>query len=504
MTTKHVVPAEHLPPLQFDKQLRDDETRMLRDTFLRLSQIFHALQGHHGDDALLLLTTCRNHLYTLNALYAEARKWATEGGRFTGFGDGLDMLRAPLTEAVDIKTGARRAAVVLRSAAAYLSEFEKKYELYYQHFEETRQAIIAAASTISDVITREAFVSAFCDIGSGPGPDHRLTPPSDAPDVLLERLLIWYSLARPLTGLARTFISQSIGIGGEREKTCADYILDVELGKRALRSFGFHSTVPPIEIAGEVSPALLEAFIRYADDAYRTCREFLGEMLPGKRSVEERFALQIGTPKTVEVRGQIFRREQAFVLITDMRNSTGARHVAPDLKVKIDQVIDALRQEVQARSQTTYDDCRVVACESLQHAAACAARLVSALDIHKTPEEFGGLRMGLSYGEMLFADDLDIRKAAPADDAHNTIARAARLMSLDGTRWENSPLGETVRTHLGDWTAGEALVFFDESVFVHLPEPITRACREIDVVKFKGVGPHRCFAAPINGFAGLF
>jgi len=271
-----------------------------------------------------------------------------------------------------------------------------------------------------------------------------------------------------------------------------------------LRSFGFQSTVTPVEITGSITTEILEAFIRYADDAYRTCREFLGEMLPGKRSVEDRFALQIGTSKTVDVRGQTFRREHAYVLITDMRNSTGARHVAPELKVKIDQVINALRQEVQARSQTTYDDCRVVACESLQHAAACAARLVSALDIHKAPEEFGGLRMGLSYGEMLFADELDIRKAAPADDAHNTIARAARLMSLDGTRWENSPLGETVRQHLGDWTNGEALVYFDESVFVQLPPAATGAWREIDVVKFKGVGPHRCFAAPINGFAGLF
>src|SRR5689334_4860010 len=252
MTTKHVTPAEHLPPLQFDKQLRDDETRMLRDTFLRLSQIFHAMHGQHGDDALLLLTTCRNHLYTVNALYVEARKWATEGGRFTGFGDGLDMLRAPLTEPGDMRSGARRAAVVFRSAAAYLSEFEKKYELYYQRFEATRQEIIAAASTISDVIAREAFISAFCELGSGPGPDHRLTPPGDAPDVLLERLLIWYSLARPLTGLARTFISQSIGLGGDREKTYADYVYEVELGKRAVRSFGFHSTVPPVEIDGEV------------------------------------------------------------------------------------------------------------------------------------------------------------------------------------------------------------------------------------------------------------
>jgi hypothetical protein len=117
--------------------------------------------------------------------------------------------------------------------------------------------------------------------------------------------------------------------------------------------------------------------------------------------------------------------------------------------------------------------------------------------------EFGGLRMGLSHGEMLFADEnwADIRQAAPSDNSHNTIARAARLMGLDAARWDQSELGQRVQDHLGDWTTDDALIFFDESVYTRLPDAAKSECREIDVVKFKGVGPHRCFGARINKIA---
>lgn len=507
MITRNIIPTEQLPPLQYSERLRNEDRRMLRETFLRLSQLVHVMEGQHVEDALLLLTTCRNAKYTLNALYAEARKWASEGGHFTGFGDALDMLRATLAGGVALRIASQRAAAVLRSAAAYLSEFEKKHNLYYTRFEDVRARILAAAKTIRDDIAREAFIADFCEIGSGPDPDDRLTPPTATHDNILERLLLWYALARPLTGLARTFITEPVGLGGQHDKRYADYLQEVELGKRGLRSFGFHSSVAPVEIEGAVSPETLSAFLRYAEDAYLTCHKFLVEMLTGKQSLHERFPLQIGTSKTVNVRGKTFRREDdAFVLITDMRNSTGARHVAPELKVKIDQLINTLKQELHARSQTTYDDCRVVACDSLPNAIACAARLFSAMDVHKEPGQFGGLRMGLSHGEMLFADEnwADIQQAAPSDNSHNTIARAARLMGLDGARWEQSPLGETVQSHLADWTSDDSLIFFDESIFNRLPAAAATECREIDVVKFKGVGPHRCFGARINKIAEHF
>lgn len=475
---------------------------MLRETFLRLSQLIHAMPGQQAEDALLLLTTCRNREYTLNALYAEARKWASEGGHFTGFGDALDKLSVVPGGVKGIHVPAKRAADVLIEVATYLSEYERKYDLYYTRFEKVRGHILAAANTIGDSITRAALITDFCELGNGPHPEDRLTPPAGKGDELLERLQIWYTLARPLTGLARTYISERIGVGARHNKAYIDYLHEVEDGKRGLHSFGFKSSVQPIELKGPISTDELASFVGYAGDAYLMCRRFLAEMLPGKVSLNERFPLQIGTSKIVTIRGRTFRREDnAFVLITDMRNSTGARYTALELKVKVDKVIDTLRQETNARSQTTYDDCRVIACDSLPKVITCAARLFSALDVHKAPNEFGGLRMGLSHGEMLFADENweDIRKAVPSDNSHNTIARAARLMSLDGDRWDDkSPRGQLMKTRLGDWTTDDSLIFLDESVFNQLPTAASSECLEIDVVQLKGVGPHRCFGARIN------
>src|SRR5262249_14845616 len=154
-----------------------------------------------------------------NALYAEARKWCMEGRDSVGFGDALAsmgrLVMAMETPPHRDDTFAKRTAQLLAVSAGYLEQFEYKNALFFERFETTRRVLLSFADTITDFRARTEFKNAFASIGKGPGtPDDRLEGPAEPDnDAYIERLKEWFALARPLTSLARTFLSEVLLIG---------------------------------------------------------------------------------------------------------------------------------------------------------------------------------------------------------------------------------------------------------------------------------------------------
>lgn len=505
--------------------ISDDDERLLTFSFLRLAQLTHVLRWREAEDVLLLLTTCRNEWYAVNAMYVEARKWCDEGkqANFKGYGDALDEFRACLASVTNGSSGgiqnihkaASAAGAVLQVVASYLTEFEKKRDLYFDRFESIHQKLLEYAKSL-DPIAQNEFETAFTQLGSGPGPHHSLRGPTEPEkDMYLTRLMEWVSVVRPLTGLTRTYISNVVGVGKKHEKPCAYYAAQLEVGVSAWINRGIDCPAIPASEVFESQLALTEEspqesserigqFLDFCQVMCTRARRFLLEMLPAHKDRSERFPLKKPTDESrINIAGREFeRRSEMFVLITDMRNSVGDRHRSPELKIRVDEVINALRKEKTARSQTTYDDCRVVACDSLDAIAACARRLFSALEIEKSDDGFAGLRMGCARGEMLFEYDglmTDLLRAAPMDSSDISIARAARLMSFDTLRWNEE--GQALHNALGDLGENSSLLFIDASVYQDLPEHLRSRCRSLDLVQLKGVGPRMCWAIPITEFA---
>jgi hypothetical protein len=239
-------------------------------------------------------------------------------------------------------------------------------------------------------------------------------------------------------------------------------------------------------------------------------KQFLAELLPVVKrdsgQAEVRFPLQRPSQRTsVSIANRNFVvQPNLYVLITDMRNSTGEKVLTPELKVKTEGVIDHLRSQEDVRSQTVYDDSRVLACETLTALSRSIRRLHNSLQPYRTDDGFRGIRAGCTRGEMLFDCNLtqdwrEIRRSAALDTADNTIAAAARLMALDKLRFEPER-GEVLRTALGDWDKDESLLFLDSRVYEELPPEIQRLCRDVSILELKGIGRRRCWAIPISLF----
>jgi hypothetical protein len=409
---------------------------------------------------------------------------------------------------VDTRTAAKRTATVLAETADFLQEFDRKRSLYYERFGSVLTVIETFAESITDQIARRQFLREYVALDD----ERRLSTPDDAlkapsvenlADPILQRLLQWFAVARPLTGLARTYVSEILKVGPEHTKSYSAYLAEVEAVKATFAAYRFPISAEPPENPSASAEGVAQ-FLTYSDELGRVCRRFIKEMLPGVDSTMQRFPLRSNQGRTVTHNGREFTvQPNLFVLMMDMRNSTGARHVAPQLKVKIDSIIEELRQEDQARSHTTYDDCRVLVHESFDAIVACAARLHAAMSIDKTPKGFAGLRMGLTRGEMLFADVErfeDIRRAAALDSAVNTMARAARLMALDQQRWETSDTGKQLQAKLGPFSTDDSLIFFDDSIHHQLaPEVIATELGERPLRGFDDKA--RCWSARVESLA---
>lgn len=517
-------PSPNMPPWQPGRlAFGESDRRLIAGTFRRLADLVHTLPPDQATDCLLLLTTCRNQWYAANALYVEAKKWCYEGRDTPGFGDALAALATAVSGTTEAANASRKAARLLATAAAYLQEFEKKQDLFLNRFEEVRLHLVAYGESIRDVPARLEFLTTFANVGTGSGqPEDALAGP-DRPDsdVYLERLREWFAFARPVTGLARTFISEVLGVGRPHPdgKTCRQYLAEIQSASHLWDSRGFRcpslppdSTfvrVPALSVADRTTRSQLESFLNFGRDSAAVARQFLAELLPAVETGRPtRFPLKRPLRKaSVVIHGKPFAiKSDLFVCITDMRNSTGDRHLAPELKIRIEDTIERLRQTGNVASQTVYDDARVIACDSFESLARCIRRITHVVAPFKNQEGFGGLRIGCTVGEMLFdyhesSDWKDIRRAPPLDSSDNTIATAARLMNLDKLRWEDSAQGRMLLEALRVLRESDSLVFLDSRVHEQLPRLARQMCQDVSVFDLRGIGRRQCWAVAIEAFA---
>ncbi len=528
-----VIPVECPPQNRSEPGvLSKEDKRILENTFLRLAEMSHQLSGQAATDVLLLLTTCRNQQYTVNAMYVEARKWCAEGqnANYTGYGDALDQLESAVSV---LRSGSSRlrpqmekvfdkAAVTLSLAAAYLAEFRRKFELFFQRFAEVQSRLKDYGQSLMEKDPIAAYDVQETFIAEGNGPQgHELRPPSEPEkDVYCARLLNWIEVVRPLTGLTRTYLDEVLRNRHSHKKSSRDYLREMAEGARKWPCLGIecpsildeNSAFKPWPLAFNSSLEAFAAadqlslFVEFCRQSLNCARRFLDDLVPGNESLLVRFPLRtLEERASVTIGTRTFRRKaNMLVLIYDMRNSLGDRYQTPELKVKSDQVIEHLRKDTHACSQTTYDDCRVLACDSLKDMALCILRLFSFFQVERSSIGVAGIRMGCVQGEMLYNYDgplSDLLKAAPLDSSENTIGRASRVMSLDSQRFK--PEGEALVKALGDWSNNENLLFIDGSVFDELPDSVREMCRSLGVVPLKGVGKRGCWALPINSVKNL-
>ena len=496
-----------------------DEASLAR-TFNRLAQLCHydQLSGKDKEDCLLLLTTCRNEWYTLNAMYAEADQWCKEGSKYTGFGDALNVLRQAISRSLSLEKAGKKAATILETSAHYLEEYDKKQDLFFNRFEKVRSNLLLFADSIKDLHARKEFIKYYAEKDSGPGPDHVLSPILVAGyEIYRQRLIHWYEVARPLTGLVRTYISEVLEIGESHIKTCSNYLEELSKSLQLWRvPYGYvcpdnplgeifswrRSTLRSSDIVTGMNN--LQQFISYCDNICQTSRLFLQEMLPSKPKGEGQFLLRKpGEREPISIGGKMFDlRHEMFVIIMDMRNSSGERYRSPELKVKITNIIESLCQDEEAVSEYTYNDCRAVGCTFLGKGIRSIARLWHALEAERSPSGFAGLRMGAVCGSMLVGWQGEWCNDRILMDCNNTLSAAARIMDLDKLRWKIDTIeGQSLKSNLGDWSIDESLIFFDTSLYEKLPNEIQERCREVNVIKLRSIGGRLCWAIPIPTLA---
>lgn len=312
---KFIIPVEKFP---FDEKcmyLSTDDRDLLSQTFARLDNLCHSsvLTGEDIEDCLLLLTTCRNRWYTLNAMYIEAVKWSQEGkDDYKGFCDALDELRRGVSGIKYLKTAANKAGRILGTTAGYLEQLNKKYILYFERFEDVRKKLLVHCESIEKDTEKRSFKERFFEYGNGPSPDDQLEPPPlEQLDATLESLLVWFNVTRPLTSLARTYISEVLECGPQHEKTLDEYLLRLQTGIKVLVQYGYKCPdLPPSEVyrwrlqsAKPSEPPSEEErvlqFIEFCEKICNVARRFLEEKLPGEDNLKERFPLK--KPKEQEL-----------------------------------------------------------------------------------------------------------------------------------------------------------------------------------------------------------
>lgn len=308
---KFIITVKKFP---FDEKcmyLSTDDRDLLSQTFARLDNLCHSsvLTGEDIEDCLLLLTTCRNRWYTLNAMYAEAAKWSQEGKNdYNGFCDALDELRHGVSGKKSLEVAANKAGSVLGTTAGYLEEFKKKYTLYFERFEEVRKKLLVHSESIEEDTEKRSFRERFFDYGNGPDPpsrDEQLEPPpSEQPDDLLEFMLAWFGVTRPLTSLTRTYISEVLECGAQHEKTFEGYLVELQAGTQVWDRYGYKcpellpreaycwrlKSARPSKPPNEEERVL--QFIKYCEEMCKVARRFLEEKLPGENNLKERFPLK--------------------------------------------------------------------------------------------------------------------------------------------------------------------------------------------------------------------
>jgi hypothetical protein len=515
-----VRPAREFPLDVKRIALNDADEAALARTFNRLAQLCHCdqLSGQDKEDCLLLLTTCRNEWYALNAMYVEADQWCREGEKFSGFGDGLDALRRVLSGALSLDEAGTRAAVIFGEAAHYLAEFEKKRSLFFDRFADVRAALERFSQTIPDLPARQEFMKLYVQLGSGPGtrPDHKLSADVEPRlDIVLRHLTDWYRVARPLTGLARTYVSDVLEVAASHDKTCQEYLAELTPAALVWRTtYGYVCPeIPPADffawrrsdlLSGRPVPDLpqhIRHFVAFCEDMRQVARSFLREMLPLRIPCNQQFPLRMaGERMRIVVRGKPFERvADMFVFITDMRDSSGKKYLTTELKVKLDEIVDALLEKDEAASEYTHNDCRAVGCISMKEAVRCMTRLWTGLEADRDRSGFAGLRMGASRGDMLVGWRGPWQEDPMLLDCSNTLVTASRLMELDKLRWKTeTEQGKQCADALGDWSTDESLVFFDSRFYEALPDGIRAQSRMVGVFDFRGIGNRQCWALPIS------
>jgi len=492
----------------------------LSRTFNRLAELCHYsdLSRMKIEDCLLLLTTCRNEYYTLNAVYVEALQWSREGDTYHGFADALDALRRGFSGLVPLKKAATKAAEILESAARCLDQFDKKYRLFFDRFNEVHNDLVRFGESIPDRSARREFLRYYAQRGSGPAVPHLLWPdPDPRMETYRTRLQDLYAVVRPLTGLARTFLSEVLEIGQSGEKTCADYLAQVMEAARVWKApYGYLPPDPPPEHvfsyrrSAATESALKESirlFVSYCADMRGIASTYLREMAGARESNSTQFPLPFpGEHTRISIEGRSFVKvPNMFVLITDMRNSTGEEHRTPQLKVKMSEIVKSLHRDGGVASELTYNDCRAVGCLSLQQCVQSVARLWHSLEAQRSASGFAGLRMGAVRGPMLVDWDGSGRRGEMKillDDVEQTLATAARIMDLDKRRWKaGSEDGDMLISALGDWSTDESLIFLGASVYEALPNNVQTKCRELGSPEMKGVGHKVCWAVSIPSLA---
>lgn len=507
--------------------LSKDEERKRTNTFLHLAQLCQSksLTSTQARECLLLLTTCRNQWYTINSLYIEARRWSQEGEstKYKGFGDALNSLRGVIAE-TDHMPAISNAAKILETTAGFLAEFENKNDLFFKRFEDVRNRLKNYFSSLTEnTIINNDLTELYLD-PEGPEPDHALKgPDSPEKDYHYNILTTWYAVAKPLTGLSRTFISDVLGYTGKSQlthkKSCKEYIGELEASLSNLKHYGLPNIAIPQGLfdnkfyskKSEEMRSAIEEYSTFCDSVLSALRRLI-TLLPTMHNPSQFPLKKPGAQTFYEIEGKRYLiRPNMFVLITDMRNSVGDRWNSPELKNTIETSITTLRKTEEIQSSVSYDDCRIIASDSLECISRCIQVLQSTLKLHKKSElnAFNGLRMACVQGDMLFDyhANKDLYKKAeglPLDPHMVTIARAARIMELYKKRWDKEISTQFKKFHeaLGDWKedAEAEIVYLDSSSYANLPEPIRNKDRFFDFIEFKGVGPLVCWGILIDDF----
>lgn len=519
-----IVPTDE-PPFEYVELHCTPEVRHAMElTYFQLCGLVHDKGLSQGDkeDILLLLSTCRNEWFTANAIYAEALKWCAEGKetKYSGYGDALDAFRSGVSGQKEFNDSMKRAATRLEISSDFLAQFREKHIFYFERFGEVYNKLLTYANNRSD----PAYVHHFHKMILKPSAsDVRTTirPPGKAKNVpQLHWLRVWYSVVQPLNSLTRTYISNVLRIGKMHHKSCSIYLERLLHHAKAWHSEGFDiPEAPPEEVFTPRSfqdhddievKKQLRGFLTFCDNMLRSARQFLDERIVEDHNPATGFLLKHPEDKIkVTIEGQSFElHPNMFVLITDMRNSVGAKYESLELKVKMETIINRLRESHSVSSQTVYDDCRIIACESAESLVSSVQRLHGAFNNCRRPNGFDGLRMGLSFGEMLYDFNLpeplitySKGRRAPLDSANLTIARANRVMGFDKSRWEESQKAEALNAELQkNFGDDMSLLFLDYQAYRSLPESIRKKCISLDLLPMKGLGQENCYVIQIDQF----
>lgn len=413
-----------------------------------------------ASDYLLLLTTCRNEWYWLNALYGELRLWLYPSDSRVSFQNAVSALSGYRNPDSNIKKILIRAQTRIARSAGFLTQYKTKQVLYKNNFD------IKAAELKEHVKNSfgrtEAKYLEIAYMSKRPQTDnssfsHERTKQGEEWEAELDLV---YEAAKALTGYFRTVLSNKFSIGTKWHKPVNEYYRELR------RSFAFLvcdiydpsgyliDNAPFTCKSEKETKALVGEFYQFTIAAYRELATYVRVKFPGTSDniVGQDKELLFLTPRgqsvtlTLSDRSTYTTRPDMYILLFDLNGSAspGSEPIIP--KESISQFlkhVEAARigstpSNLEIITRFSWDDMRIVAFQSAEEAIYFAVKLTHWFHSNKNVQVQGvsGIKFGLTKGTVLAGVpswERNIKPERVIGDhpiLGNTIARAARLSNL--------------------------------------------------------------------------